>query len=259
VESDRSATILHTNDFHNKLSSEQANFIRMRKSVSGANTLLFDAGDAISAGNVGVRLGGEPILERMGEIGYDAMTLGNREFHVSDSLLRHKIGSARFPVLCANISYQKQQSTELPVIPYVNKTLDNGLKLCIIGVTVPMVTSRMAARAISSYLFGDPVECVCRLLPQIRKTVDVVIALTHIGIKEDQRLAEACPSLDLIIGGHSHVVQSPALLVGAVPIVQAGWFGHYLGRVDLVVGKDGAVTLTHSDLEELLGGQKSKL
>ena len=67
------------------------------------------------------------------------------------------------------------------------------------------------------------------------------IALTHIGKREDDRLAAACPELGLIIGGHTHVVlQAPEWIAG-VPIVQAGWFGHYLGHVHMDVGADGSV------------------
>ena len=83
--------ILHTNDFHNHFSPAQAETVRRAK--DGLNdVLLLDAGDAVSAGNVGVRPGGEPILTRMSDAGYDAMTLGNREFHVADALLRCKPG-----------------------------------------------------------------------------------------------------------------------------------------------------------------------
>jgi 5'-nucleotidase len=246
----RRLTILHTNDFHNHLTDGQAAFIRQRRVAEGPNSLLLDAGDAISAGNVGVRLGGEPILSVMHEAGYDAMTLGNREFHVADSLLRHKISSAQFPVLCANIRYQTDMDENLPVVPYLVKSLSNGLRVTVIGLTVPMVTSRMAARFISSYLFDDPVESAILWVSKLRADTDVLIALTHIGYKEDQRLAKACPDFDLIVGGHSHVVLDQAQVVGTVPIVQAGWFGHYLGQVDLFVESSG-VTVTSSTLDDL--------
>jgi len=98
--------LLHTNDFHNHLTVSQAAFINAQKQ-NYENVLLLDAGDAISAGNLGVRPGGEPILTLMSETGYDAMTLGNREFHVSDALLRAKIGKAKFPVLCANMRWKE--------------------------------------------------------------------------------------------------------------------------------------------------------
>jgi 2',3'-cyclic-nucleotide 2'-phosphodiesterase (5'-nucleotidase family) len=253
---ERTLTLFHTNDFHNKLSSGQAAFIKRRRDESGPNSLLVDAGDAVSAGNIGVRLAGEPILQLMNETGYDAMTMGNREFHVADGILRRKICDARFPILCANMRYQKEQSMPLPVVPFIQKTLANGLCVCIVGVTVPMVTAKMTARVISSFLFDDPVETITRLLPSLRQDADVVVALTHIGIKEDHRLAECCPDLDLIVGGHSHVVLTKATLVGSVPIIQAGWFGHYLGRVVLSVDSSG-VHLIQSDLVELVDDKSS--
>src|SRR5690242_18578379 len=64
--------------------------------------LLLDAGDAISAGNLGFRVGGEPILSLMSELGYTAMTLGNRETHPRREIFPRKLNGARFPILCAN-------------------------------------------------------------------------------------------------------------------------------------------------------------
>jgi 2',3'-cyclic-nucleotide 2'-phosphodiesterase/3'-nucleotidase/5'-nucleotidase len=252
VSHQRSLTILHTNDFHNHFDPDQAAYVKRRKTELGPNVLLLDAGDAISAGNVGFRIGGEPILDLMSDTGYDAMTMGNREFHVADALLRHKIGSARFPILCANMRYQKKAAggEALPVQASLSRTLPNGLKVSVIGVTVPMVTPKMTARVISAYLFDDPVTVVQRWITTQRDKADVLIALTHIGYKEDQRLADSCPELDLIIGGHSHVVLNTAQIQGSVPIVQAGWYGHYLGKVDMSVGLE-SVEITHSSLEDL--------
>jgi 2',3'-cyclic-nucleotide 2'-phosphodiesterase (5'-nucleotidase family) len=247
---ERIFTILHTNDFHNHLTNPQAKHIKSRKMEAGRDVLLVDAGDAISAGNIGVKIGGEPILELMNQTGYDMMTMGNREFHVSDRILRHKIGKAQFPILCSNIYYQSDSDETLPLQPYVIKTLPNGLRIAVIGVTVPMVTSKMAARILSAYLFYDPVKKIGELAAELRKDADVLIALTHIGLKEDQRLAAACQDLDLIIGGHSHVVLKEAQLIGTVPIVQAGWFGHYLGHVEMTVNQSGAHLLS-SSLEDL--------
>ncbi len=206
------------------------------KQDAGPNTLLLDAGDAIYAGNIGVRPGGEPILTMMSDAGYDAMTMGNREFHVADVALRHKIGNARFPILCANIRYKNADpdSKELPAKPYLLKTLSNGVRVGVIGVTVPMVTERMAARHLSSFLFDDPIPVVQSLAAQLRPDVDLLIAMTHIGIKADEQLAPMCPELDLVITGHTHLVVKHGDKPG-VPIVQAGWFGHFYGVVEFEV------------------------
>ena len=224
--------VLHTNDFHNHLSARQAAFIQEAKAERD-NVLLLDSGDAISAGNVGVRPGGEPILTLMSETGYDAMTLGNREFHVAEALLRLKLSKAEFPILCANIRWREDRGETLPTVPSILKTLPNGLKIGLFGLTVPMVTTRMAARLVSAFVFEDPVTEAHRQIELLRPQVDALLALTHIGLREDERLAAACAELDLIIGGHSHTKLAEPKMVGNVPIVQAGWFGHFLGEAEL--------------------------
>ncbi len=225
-------TLLHTNDFHNRLSAPQAAFIKQEKDKRD-NVLLLDSGDAISAGNVGVRPGGEPILTLMSETGYDAMTLGNREFHVADALLRLKIGKAVFPILCANIRWREDKGETLPTVPSFEKTLPTGLRVGIFGLTVPMVTPRMTARLVSAFVFDDPVLAAQEQIARLRPDVDALIALTHIGLREDERLASACPELDLVIGGHSHNKLHEPKVGGGVSIVQAGWFGHFLGETIL--------------------------
>ena len=228
----KTLTVLHTNDFHNHLSAAGAALIQSEK-AKHENVLLLDSGDAISAGNVGVRPGGEPILTRMSETGYDAMTLGNREFHVADALLRLKISSAGFPVLCANIRWREDKGGTLPVAASFTKTLPNGLRVGVFGLTVPMVTPRMTARLVSAFVFDDPVQTAQNQIARLRPEVDALIALTHIGLREDERLADACPELDLIIGGHSHNKLFEPSVIHGVPIVQAGWFGHFLGETQL--------------------------
>jgi len=247
--------VLHTNDFHNHLSARQAAFIRRAKD-NLPEALLLDAGDAVSAGNIGVRPTGEPILHLMGETGYDAMTLGNREFHVADTLLRLKIGRAPFPILCANMRWRDDQGDTLPVLPSIIKALPDGLRVGIFGVTVPMVTPRMAARIVSAFVFDDPVTAARAQIEMLRPQVDVLIALTHTGLRDDERLARNSPELDLVIGGHSHVVLPAPQIVGGVPIVQGGWYGHYLGHVQMEYsgGQRPLVTGRLLSLEDLPPG-----
>src|SRR5437016_10023338 len=97
------AKLLHTNDFHNHLLSAQAARLLALRSELGEGGLLLDAGDAISAGNITYHADGEPILDVMSDCGYDAMTVGNREFHFTAAGFRAKVSKARFPVLCANV------------------------------------------------------------------------------------------------------------------------------------------------------------
>lgn len=231
--------VLHTNDFHNTLTQGQAQAIGRAKAelaAAGKDVLLLDAGDAVKAGNLGVTLGGERVLAWMSQAGYDAMTMGNRESHVADALLRQKIADAAFPVLCANLRWREDRGETLPTVPHVVRALPSGLRAGVFGLTVPMVTDRMATRRASAFLWDLPLTAARAQIAALRPQVDVLIALTHIGLGEDERLAASCPELDLIVGGHTHAILSEPRVVGGVPIVQAGGGRRratYLGRVAL--------------------------
>jgi 2',3'-cyclic-nucleotide 2'-phosphodiesterase (5'-nucleotidase family) len=268
-------TILHTNDFHSKLSADQIRRLKVLRRGIGENGILLDAGDAVAAGNVTFRPAGEPILDAMSEIGYDAMTVGNREFHFSRAGFRAKLSRARFPVLCSNIRPHPssnsisdfESSTQpalntvpgfatstIPVIPFIHRVMPNGCRIVVFGVTVPMITERMLSRKISAYVFDDPIAKAATLAPRLRELYnpDLLIALTHIGIGKDRELAAAVPMIDLIIGGHTHVTLEHGEHVGKTLIVQAGSHGRYYGRVEIVdTDRSPRPATMHAHLEPL--------
>lgn len=78
--------------------------------------------------------------------------------------------------------------------------------------------------------------------------VDLVIALSHSGVDtadptrgDDFQIAANVSGIDLIVSGHTHTaLAEPQLVDGPdgvqVPVVQAGFYGQFLGRVELSVG-----------------------
>lgn len=228
--------ILHTNDMHGRMTPAAGARLReLRARYPGC--LLLDAGDAISAGNLGFRVGGEPMLREMSDIGYDAMTVGNRESHPRREVFPRKLAGAAFPVLCANVTVR--EGAELPVRPYVE--LEAGsVKIAVFGVTVPMFTRKQWSAALCDYFFDPPIPAAQRLADELRPQFDVVIALTHIGFKEDLKLAQTGPSVDLIIGGHSHTDLDEPRMENGIPIVQARSHAFFAGVARLSVGDAGA-------------------
>ena len=246
-------TILHTNDFHNQLTSTQAAKLRALRADIGDTGLLLDAGDAVAAGNITFRPQGEPILKMMSEIGYDAMTVGNRDFHFSRIGFYSKLSRARFPILCANVrlsgtlfsadevafseeNVENVQMQDLPVLSYLVKEMVSGLRVVVFGITVPMITEQMLVRKVSAYVFEQPIVSASRLTPWLRKQFapDLLIALTHIGIQQDRVLAQQVSGIDLIIGGHTHTALVTGERVGDTLIVQAGARGQFYGRVTAI-------------------------
>ncbi len=292
-------TIFHTNDFHNKLAPNQAAFIRSEREKAGACTLLLDAGDAVSAGNITYHPDGEPILTLMSETGYDAMTVGNRDFHLTRVGFHSKLSNARFPILSGNIvstnvnpnkssrdrsttNQGTTQQTEVvkgtfgtavdrndtrsgthdpPVTAHIVREVPGFGRVVIFGVTVPMITRRMLVRKVSAYVFDDPVAVGIRLAAELRAAYapDLLIALTHIGIAQDRLLAERTQEIDLLIGGHSHVLLEKGEHVERTLIVQAGSHGKYLGVVTVARAAGAHVSISSSSSEVADGSQRIAL
>lgn len=252
--SKRPLTILHTNDFHNHLNANRLDKIAAVTASCAEPKLLLDAGDAVGSGNITFRPGGEPILDELSRAGYGAMTLGNREFHVSRIGFRTKVSRARFPVLCANIRPSRavdgvSPGAERPLAAslardepdlrsYILRDFGDW-RVLVFGLTVPMVTASMWERKLSSYIFDPPIKTAATIVPILRDRLqpDLTIALTHIGIRQDRELAERVPDIDLIIGGHTHEALPNGETVGGTLVVQAGSHGRFIGVVSVVGGE----------------------
>ncbi|GIV11229.1 MAG: hypothetical protein KatS3mg020_0720 [Fimbriimonadales bacterium] len=166
--------LLHTNDAHNRWNEPFVT--RLRELKVQHNALLLDSGDCIRSGNLGVPLRPESAWDWMRLAGYDAITIGNREFHITVGGFAAKTRGAPCPLLCANIR-PRQPETPLPVQP-VWKTEHHGVRVAVLGLTVPMVTPRMKTAALSAYLFASPVEEARQWASHLRAESDLLIALT---------------------------------------------------------------------------------
>jgi 2',3'-cyclic-nucleotide 2'-phosphodiesterase (5'-nucleotidase family) len=221
--------LFHTNDFHGRLTPERAARLAALRGEQ-PDSLLLDAGDAVSAGNLGFRVGGEPVLQQMSELGYDAMTVGNRESHPRRELFPRKLEGARFPILCANLT--ARPGAPLPTRPWVALER-SGVRVAVMGLTVPMFTRKMWSQALCDYLYEPPLETARALAAELRPRCDLLIALTHIGLREDEALAAAVPEIDLVVGGHTHADLLAPVQVGSTTILHTTAYAFYLGRARL--------------------------
>ncbi|MDH7601038.1 MAG: metallophosphatase [Armatimonadota bacterium] len=245
----RRLVIFHTSDIHNRLTPDHVRFLTELK-CSAPDSLMLDSGDAIWAGNIFWRPGGEPVLDLMNQVPYDAMCLGNREFHFTEAGLRSKLSRARFPILSANLrrrrSEQEREGSPSDGGTRTHIVLERaGIRVGVIGLSVPCITEQMAVRRISDFFFTDPVETASHVIPDLRKQCDIVVALTHIGLPRDRQLAESVPEIDIILGGHTHTVADEKCGRRAVPVLHHGCHCRFVGRVDLSISADG-IEMTRS-------------
>jgi 2',3'-cyclic-nucleotide 2'-phosphodiesterase (5'-nucleotidase family) len=221
-------TVFHTSDMHNKLNAELALRLHELKSAVPGSIML-DSGDAIWSGNIYWRPDGEPVLDLMNSVPYDALAMGNREFHFMGIGVDSKTSRAGFPILSANIrSTRANRSARITSHIIVESS---GVRIAIFGLSVPCVTEQMLVRRVSDYYFIPPIDAAADIVPMLRKDTDIVIALTHIGIKPDRVMAESVPGIDIILGGHTHALAEER--VGRTWILHHGFYAHQVGRIDV--------------------------
>lgn len=207
---------------HGTLTFDRA---RHLKALRSEVDLYFDTGDAIKAGNLGVPLRPEPVWELLGDLECTASVLGNRETHLVEPAFRAKLAGRRHPVLAGNL---RERDGTYPLL----RTLElesKGIRVGVLGVMVPMVTERMKTQAASRYLWDPPLTVAAELAEDLRPRVDLLIALTHIGHRQDRELAEKGLGIDVILGGHSHTVLETPERVGDTFIAQGGSHCRYVG------------------------------
>ncbi|NUO02125.1 MAG: bifunctional metallophosphatase/5'-nucleotidase [Saprospiraceae bacterium] len=183
------------------------------------NTIAILSGDFLSPSFIGSlkmengdRIAGLQMVETLNAAGLDYVTFGNHEFDNKDPLLlKKRMDASQFIYTCCNVQevkngqkgpfMQLRDGKEQPVPEYVIREFSNlkgdVFRIGIIGVLLPF-----AKQDFVHYL---PVfETFQATLQKLRPQVDVVVALTHLNIEDDEKLAAAAPGVLLFMGGHDH-------------------------------------------------------
>jgi len=185
--------------------------------------------------------------------GVQGFALGNHEFDKGPEVLARYIEAVNFPVLCANLDATAEPVLAGRVVPTVS--FRNGPARIVVVALVTPDTANISSPG-PNLRFTDPAEAAERAVWAARREGPAtVVLLSHLGLGPDRALAAQVPGLDAIIGGHSHTLVAPPVLVDgpdrAVLIVQAGAFGRWLGRLDLDLTGEGGVVHHAQIMREL--------
>lgn len=255
-----------------------------RERARAGRSLHIDGGDCFQGAPVFNYYSGEAELRALSQMGVDAMVVANHEFDRGANNLATQIGLwASFPVLAANYQFDDWRVEGNPQLgrymqPFTTFNVD-GLKVGVIG---------MGNLSTLSSLYENPnrygiqplstVEVAQFYIDLLRPLVDVVVFVTHLGLEVDERMIEETTGIDVVLGGHNHIVLQPPKIIndcsrhrdskgnyyieiadergqseGEVPtkvrrychprrviLDHSGAFAKYVGRLDLVVSDDPA-------------------
>lgn len=243
-------TILHTNDTHSQVepnSHDLGGYARRMGIIEAEraedpNLLLLDAGDFSQGTPYFNFFHGRVEIEAMNRMGYDVCTLGNHEFDNGVDTLAAVLKGANFDIVCAN--YDLNGSALEGIVKPYTIIKRAGLKIGVFGIGVaPGTLIGEANFAPLKFLEPYPVAQKVATLLKHKKHCDVVICLSHQGTEgknngdySDIELAGATRDIDVIIGGHTHMLYDLKVknLDGKeIPVVQMAKSGVYLGKIIL--------------------------
>jgi len=233
-------TLLQLNDVYQFTPIDQgtrgglARILTLRKAIQkqNPNTLFLLAGDTISPSVESITYSGAQMIEAWNAIGLDYATFGNHEFDFGPAVLKERMKESKFGWVIANVVEKSSGKVFGTAEPFVIREFD-GVKIGIFGLVLP--ETRITSRPGPDVDFLDPCETAKAMVTQIHEHgAKVVVALTHMSMREDKEVAR-CANVDLIIGGHEHtLLQSSS---GGAPILKMTANGRELGRVDLNISK----------------------
>jgi 2',3'-cyclic-nucleotide 2'-phosphodiesterase (5'-nucleotidase family) len=255
-------TILHTSDEHSVLTPLPAvdyhpekkdpalgGFARlsgMVKQIRAEKTdepvLLLSSGDFIGGSPYAwlILEGYSPEIELMMEIGYDAATIGNHEFDYGPDALEEYLSRAgypdahkKLPLIISNLIIPDGHAIlNVEFLPHKIMELENGLKIGLFGLL------GTDAYAVAPYAepvtIKDPIKIAQQQVDKLKELgADVVIALSHSGVREDRELAEKVNNIDIILGGHDHYQTLKPEIISNTILLHSSYYLAHLGMLEL--------------------------
>lgn len=269
-------TLLHTADLHSRVWPFRARISRfeaglglgregalvevggfarlasaLERERGAEDALWLDSGDALEGAAVFQRFGGLVELELLSALGLSAMALGNHELSLSAAELASLFSAPARPRLLAANLEPRSGSSLAGVLRSSVVVPSQGVELAVIGVANPESPPDVtrADNAWDLERASDVAAAVQAAMAELPARAQLTIVLSHLGLDRDRELVRGTSGIDLVLGGHQHLVttepeeerdcQDEALQAAlgcqprAVPIVHSGAYGKLLSRLEL--------------------------
>lgn len=223
----------HTNDVHSHFQHwpKIRHLMKTRKQwheEEGESCFILDIGDHVDRSHPFTEATyGKGNVQLLNEAGYDLVTIGNNEgITMHKDRLSALYGHAEFDVIVCNL-YEKDEEEPSWLEPYKIIHTDSNIRIGVIGATAAFTPfyERLG------WTITPAREEIRKIVHQLKDDTDLIIVLSHLGIHEDEQLAEECPEIDIIFGAHTHHVLHEGKQIGTTLLTGAGKFGMYVGHV----------------------------
>ena len=209
------------------------------------NVVLVEVGDAIQDNQIDVFAKDKkyykdhPIPKVLNEMKYDVFVLGNHEFNFGMKALDEILKDIKAKKLTANFYYKKNDKRYIDATTIIEK---DGVKLGIIGLSTPMSAKfEEDTGNLKDMKFTSPTEEARTQVEKLKaKGVDAIIAVTHMGIENENNIPDtgmrdvinAVDGIDVVIAGHMHK-DVPSETIKNTLITEPHRYGTVVSEVDL--------------------------
>ena len=263
----RSIKMYGINDFHGAIipNGYEGGIVKIgsffKEKKAEQNTLLINSGDYWQGSVESNYNYGKLLTQIMNYIEFDCFTIGNHEFDwgqkyiYENRKLKDEVTSYQTPFLSSNI-YKYDINTDKTLEfadfgeKYVIRTLENGLKVGIIGVIGSSQITSILSSYVDDITFINPINVIKDLSDELRTehNVDVVIASVHSS--QDDVLSKGITDIsgvsnkryvDAVFCAHTH--KNEVSIENGVPFVQAAYNGRSYGEIELNVTPQGEISV----------------
>lgn len=248
----REVTILHWNDFHahnspyqvtkkDSLGNKITYYVGGVSSILGYlnkfrddKSLVLNAGDEYQGTPICSITRGFSQIPLLNLYRLDAFVPGNHDFDYGSTLLDSALKTANFDVVCANLFDISKDA--LIGKPYVIKEI-NEVRIGIIGLSPEELFTLTVPQNIEDIRVLNTDSVITASVKDLKKEkCNLIVLLSHNGVDRDSAYATKFhKDIDVIIGGHSHTTLYKPKVIDGVIICQAGYYGRFLGKLDLKV------------------------
>ncbi len=196
-----------------------------------------DAGDFFGVQGEQDSLKSGYMVHAMDLLGYDVVTLGEREFNFGQQYLLDSFKKTKIDVVSANIVYT---DTKKPFVkPYVIRKVCN-VRVAFTGlISIDSKLRQLPGERALEIL--DPVETAKKLVPELKGKADVIVLLSHLGLTAGQQLTVQVPGIDVMVFGHQAGLFRSIVKTQEVITLRGGQQGQYIPQLHLAV-EGGKIT-----------------
>lgn len=184
------------------------------------NTLIIDGGDMLQGSAFASYYAQEQkdptkMAEIVNACGYDYITIGNHDFNYGTNYLKNYLNQLNASCVCQNITDEAGRL----LYPYQVKTMENGLRVGIIGIVTDFVNVWEKEENLIGMQIHDPFTAIKDTFELLKKQCNLTVCIYHGGFEKDLKTEEVLSKskenigckicedfdFDILLTGHQHM------------------------------------------------------